>query len=371
VTGPKPTRVVAVIPAWGDDPWLERSVESILASTDVEARAVVVDNGADPAAIERLSARAGVTIVRPGTNLGFAGGCNAGAAAAATGPDPDPDDPDPDDPDPDDPDPDEIVAFLNQDAILEPGALAALAGVASRPDVGIASACIRLADDPEILNSAGNPIHFLGFAWSGAYGERADAHQAEREIASASGTAMAMRRDVWDALGGFNEEYFAYHEDVELSVRCWQRGLRIVFVPTAVVTHRYEFSRNPTKWYLLERNRLLLLLTTYERRTLLLLLPAGLGVELGMLLVAARAGWLRPKLRSWIWVVRHRRWVGERREELQAARLVGDRALAPLLATRFVAANMGVPDWIRPLDAGLAVYWRIVRGMLGRSRPLA
>lgn len=345
------TRVDVVIPAWGNDPWLERSVDSILASTGVDAAAVVVDNGAEPATIERLAARPRVTVVRPGRNLGFAGGCNAGAAAADAAAD--------------------LVAFLNQDAILEPDALAALAEVATRPDVGIASASVRLADDHEVVNSAGNPVHFLGFCWSGAYGEPIENYQVERDIVSASGTAMAMRRDVWDALGGFVEEYFAYHEDTELSVRCWHRGLRVVYVPTAVVTHRYHFSRNPEKWYLLERNRLVYVLTSYERRTLLLLLPAALAVEVGMLVVAARAGWLRPKLRGWAWLFGHRRWIGERRRLLQEERVVGDRALAPRLATRFDAANMGIPSWTRPLDAGLSAYWWLARRMLRRSGPLA
>jgi GT2 family glycosyltransferase len=347
------TRVDVVIPAWGDDPWLERSVDSILASTGVDAAAIVVDNGNDAVTINRLAGRPRVTIVRPGTNLGFAGGCNAGAGAAAAEPTSD------------------VVAFLNQDAILEPEALAALAEVAMRPDVGIASASVRLADDPDRLNSAGNPVHFLGFCWSGAYGEPAANYRVEADIASAAGAAMALRRTVWDAVGGFAEEYFAYHEDTELSTRVRQRGLRVVYVPTAVVTHRYHFSRNAAKWYLLERNRLVFVLTTYERRTLLLVAPAALAVEVGMLLVAARAGWLRPKLKGWVWLVRHRKWVGERRRRLQAERVVGDRALAPRLATRFDAANMGIPGWIGPLDAGLAAYWWLARRMLRRSRPLA
>ncbi len=341
------TRVDVVVPAWGNDPWLERAVESILASTGVDAVAVVVDNGADPDVVERLAARSGVTVVRPGSNLGFAGGCNAGAAVGRG----------------------DVVAFLNQDAILEPGALEALAEVADRPDVGIASASIRLADDADLLNSAGNPVHFLGFSWAGAYRQPAAAHDAERDVASASGTAMAMRRDVWGALGGFAEEYFAYLEDTELSLRCWQRGLRVVYVPAAVVTHRYRFSRNPAKWYLLERNRLVLLLTAYERRTLVLLLPAAAAVELGMLLVAARGGWLRPKLRGWAWVLRHRRWIGARRRQVQTARTVGDRAIAPRLATRFAAANLDVPGWTAPFDATLAAYWRLTRTMLSRRPP--
>ncbi|HEX7276117.1 MAG TPA: glycosyltransferase family 2 protein [Acidimicrobiales bacterium] len=345
------TSIDVVVPAWGDDPWLERSVDSILASEGVDAVAIVVDNGGDPATIDRLADRPRVTVVRPGTNLGFAGGCNAGAAAGRPTSD--------------------FIAFLNQDAVLERGALAALVEVASRPDVGVASASVRLADDPDLMNSAGNPVHFLGFCWSGAFQEPAADYPAEADVLSAAGTAMALRRSLWDALGGFTDEYFAYHEDTELSMRCWQRGLRVVYVPTAVVTHRYHFSRNPGKWFLLERNRLVFVLTTYERRTLLVLLPAALSVEVGMLLVAARAGWLRPKLRGWAWLFTHRKWIGERRRLLQSERVVGDRDLAPRLANRFDAANMGVPGWTRPLDAGLSGYWWLARRMLRRGRPLA
>ncbi len=334
-----------VIPAYGDDPWLERAVRSALESTGVDADAVVVDNGAEAAAVARLAVLAGVTVVRPGANLGFAGGCNAGAAVA-TG---------------------DVVAFLNQDAVLDPGALAALAEAASRPDVGIATASIRLADEPDTINSAGNPLHFLGFSWAGGYGEPASAHDEPCDVVGASGTGMALRREVWAALGGFAEEYFAYLEDTELSLRCWQRGLRVVYVPGAGVVHRYDFSRNPGKWFLLERNRLLLVLTAYEPRTVALLLPALLGVEVGMLGVSLRAGWGREKLRGWTWLFGHRRWIGERRRQLQSERTVPDRILAPRLEGRFAAAHLDLPRWAKPADGLLAGYWWATRTMLPRG----
>ena len=160
---------------------------------------------------------------------------------------------------------------------------------------------------------------------------------------AASGTGMAVRREVWTALGGFAEEYFAYLEDTELSLRCWQRGLRVVYVPGARVVHRYDFSRNPGKWYLLERNRLILVLTTFEPRTVALLLPALLGVEAGMLAVSLRAGWGREKVGGWAWLLRHHDWVTERRRQLQSARTVGDRDLAFRLESRFGAAHLDLP----------------------------
>ena len=77
----RPT-VTAVVLAWGDEPLLEESVRAVLASEDVEADVVLVDNGCTSDAVEVLSSVAGVTVVRPGRNLGFAAGCNLGARQA-------------------------------------------------------------------------------------------------------------------------------------------------------------------------------------------------------------------------------------------------------------------------------------------------
>ncbi len=331
--------VSVVVLAYGSDPWLERSVASALASTGVGTEVIVVDNGCTDGTTERLDAMDRVQVVRPGSNLGFADGCNTGLAEA-TG---------------------DVVFFLNQDAILAPDALSHLAEVALEPQVGAATGSVRLAEDTARFNSRGNPFHFLGFSWSGGFGEPVPAHEARREVTGASGTAMAARRSLLDELGGFNEDYFAYHEDLEMSLRCWLRGLSVVYVPEAVVTHRYEMSRNPIKFYLMERNRLFLVTTLYQRRTLALLLPVLLATEAGMLAVALQAGWAGQKVAGWRWLWRHRDRVLARRRLLQKERVVSDRELAPRLASHFDAANMLLPQWARPLDLAVAAYWSLVR----------
>jgi len=335
-------RVSAVVLAYLDEPWLERCVHALLSSRGVEADVILVDNGCTGGGVDRLADVAGVTVVRPGRNLGFAGGCNAGAEAAGA----------------------ELLAFVNSDAVAEPDALARLAAVASRPDVGIASASIRLGDAPERLNSGGNEVHFLGFVWSGAFNEDASAWTAERDVGAASGAGMAMRRALWERLGGFDPEYFAYYEDAELSLRCWQQGLRVVYVPEAVVVHRYQFSRNPKKHYLLERNRLILVLTAFEGRTLALLGPALVGMEVAVLVFALAGGWARPKVEGWAWLLRHRGWLAARRRRLQAERTVEDRTLAPMLVTRLDPGNYPLPPALLSLNGVLAGYWALARRLL-------
>jgi GT2 family glycosyltransferase len=329
--------VSAVVLAYREEPWLERSVYALLDSRGVDVDVVLVDNGCTDGAVDRLARTPGVTVVRPGENLGFAGGCNAGAAAASR----------------------EFLALMNGDLVVEEDALAELVAFAQKPDVGVAQPSIRLSEDPNRLNSDGNEVHFLGFSWCGSFREPATKRTAPRPIPSVMGAAMVVRRELWDELGGFERRYFAYHEDVELCRRCWHRGLELVNVPSAVAVHRYEFGREPRKLYLSERNRLLFVLTAYQTRTLLLLAPVFGAVELAALAGAAATGTAGKKLAGWVWLFRNRRWIARRRRQLQSERVVSDRRLAHLFATRVEAGNFPLPDWLKPLDALLEAYWSI------------
>ena len=339
---PSTLTVTAVVLAYGDEPWTERCVRSLLASHDVVVDVVVVDNGDLTGAADRLDGQPGVRVLRPPTNLGFAGGCNAGAAVAEG----------------------EVLALVNADAVVAPRCLAELAAVALRPQVGLATASVRLADQPDRLNSMGNPMHYLGVVWAGGFGEPAGDHPYEQEMATASGACLAVRRTLWEELGGFDDAYFAYHEDTELSLRCHLRGLSVVYVPAAIAEHRYEFSRNARKNYLLERNRFLTLLTVYSRRTLLLLLPALLLLELPTLAAATAQGWGGAKLRGYWWLLRHAGHVRRRRALVQSERVVPDRELGRLLVGRIEPANTPLPPGAGALNAVLAAYWALVRRLL-------
>lgn len=334
--------VSVVVVAYGDSPWLPDCVDSILSSRGVDADVVLVDNGGTDGRVEQLSRRVGVTVLRPSTNVGFADGCNRGAVAAKG----------------------ETLALVNPDVVLEPDCLAELAAVAREPGVGLATASLRLADEPDLINSVGNPVHYVGLAWAGSHGEHAERHSRRAAVASASGACLALRRSLWRELGGFEPAYFAYHEDVELSLRCWQQGLSIEYVPEAVARHFYEFSRNDLKQYLLERNRWLTLLTVYSTRTLVLLAPALVLVELLMLALAARQRWLRAKLRGYSWLVRNWSLVRRRRAHVQAARRRPDREFIDQLSARLAPTNIAAVPGLPAVNAVLAGYWAVVRRAL-------
>jgi len=175
---------------------------------------------------------------------------------------------------------------------------------------------------------------------------------------------MAMRRSTWNELGGFDEIFFAYYEDADLSMRTWQRALRVVYVPDAVILHRYEFGRRPEKYFLLERNRLLMVLGNYEQRTLCYLAPLLVMMEIGFLALAVREGWWRPKVEGWRWLLRHRREVLARRKTLQAVRVLPDGDLVHLFSDDLLPGNYEAPAWWPQFNRVVRAYWRAVERRL-------
>jgi GT2 family glycosyltransferase len=336
--------VTAVMLAYGAEPYLVDAVHAALASTGVEIEVVLVDNGCTSDAVHQVKDLDRVRVLTPSENTGYSGGCLIGAAEARG----------------------TYLAFVNSDAIVAPEAIARLVAVAGEPSVGLAMGSIRLAPEPEVINTSGNPMHYVGLVWTGGYGEPASAHSERRHVPIASGCCFAMRRALWEDMGGgFAREYFAYHEDTELSLRLWHRGLDLEYVPDAVVLHHYEFSRTAFKQYLLERNRLALLLTTYQTRSLVLLAPMLLLAEAALFTAAVLGRWPGAKLRGYGWLWRNRKWVRARRVQLQRERVVPDRELARrLLSSQVDPANVSAPPGTPIFNLIASTYWRLVRPLL-------
>ncbi|HZR95203.1 MAG TPA: glycosyltransferase family 2 protein [Gaiellaceae bacterium] len=325
--------VTAIVVAYDDGDVLQRCVDALRADgVDV----VVVNNGGP---VDVTGAR----VVEAGRNLGFGGGCNLGAASTDAG----------------------VLVFVNPDAVVRPGAVAALARRLEDTEIGVAQARLRLLDEPELLNSAGNVVHLSGLAWPGGYRDHADSVDAVRDVAYASGAAFAIRAETFDRVGGFTEELFLYQEDLELSWRARLAGLRVVVEPEADVLHDYVLERGDRrKEYYLERNRLVFLLTAYSGRLLALLAPVILCIEAGIVVLAARDGWWREKARGWLWLARNVPWLVERRRRTQALRVVADRELARYLTPTLDPRMLELPRNVAVVNAVVAAWWRGARVLL-------
>ena len=333
--------ISVVIVAYRTGPALLRCLES-LSGEEGLIETIVVDNGGGGAEIEHARGLAGVRVIEPVENLGFAAGCNMGAREAQG----------------------DVLVFLNPDTVVAPGAIASLAATVEDREVGIAMPRLRLLDQPEKLNSSGVQIHVTGIGWAGGFGDPADSILEVRDVPAPSGTAMAIRAETFRELGGFAEELFMYIEDLELGWRARIAGYRVVVDPAADVLHEYEFGRNPRKNYFLERNRLVFVLSAYSARLLVLLGPLLVATELGMVALALKEGWLRDKLSGWGWLARNAGVVGRRRRSTQGLRTVRDRTLAHQLTPVFDPAMIETPGLLRAANPLVVRYWSLVRRAL-------
>ncbi|MGI8586980.1 MAG: glycosyltransferase family 2 protein [Chloroflexia bacterium] len=228
---------------------------------------IVSDNGSVDGSVgflRREYARA--KIVENGRNIGFAPGCNAGAAAA-TG---------------------EYLVFLNNDTRVAPGWLHGyLSALARDPEAVCAASYMRSWDDtePDFDGAASN---LFGVGRQRAVIGWPDCPTGPGEgdpLLFASGGAMLIRRDVFREVGGFDTSFFIYFEDVDLGWRLWVLGYRVVFAPGAVVYHKEGGTsgakRAPShrRYRLFETNTLAAIVKNYEQANLDRILPAALLLE--------------------------------------------------------------------------------------------
>jgi GT2 family glycosyltransferase len=229
----------------------------------------------------------------------------------------------------------EWIALLNDDALAEPHLFASmLAGGSSASDIGSVAAQMRFFDRPEVLNSAGIDVDRLGVAYDRLLGEPVSKSESEPvEVFGASGGAAMYRRAMLEEIGGFDESFFAYLEDVDVAWRARMHGWRCLYVPDAVVTHHHSTTLghgSSRKHFLVGRNRVRLLAKNASsaqlRRYALWILAQDLAyvcfIALTQLTLAPLSGRLAG-LREWR---RYRRAGAAGRQAIPLARVSGVRA---------------------------------------------
>lgn len=292
--------VAVVIPSWNSRELLPRCLGS-LRDQGGEVELLVVDNGSSDGSMEYLQGE-GVPHISLPRNTGFAAAVNLGAARTESA----------------------AILVLNADTVLEPGCIGrlhdALEGDRSLAGVQPRILQLELAGEPRSVNrppvdaarlySAGQALTADGRALEeGAGEEQCPEYLARREIFGVCGAACLLRRDLFTDLGGYDERYFAFYEDVDLNVRARIAGWHFEYVPEAVVWHVGNASwkeglERPGRENarLVARNRL----ATQVKFMPLGSVPRIAAVEAGSLLRAARDrrffATLRGKLSALRWL---------------------------------------------------------------------
>jgi GT2 family glycosyltransferase/glycosyltransferase involved in cell wall biosynthesis len=224
---------------------------------------ICVDNASGDGSAQRIkAAEPDVVLVEADENHGFAGGCNLGARRANG----------------------QVLAFLNNDARpAKDWVRAAVAVLRCEPTVGAVAS--------KVLDWEGRHIDFVdgGLTWFGMgykrhAGEVDDgSHDSARDVLFGTGSALFVRTELFTALGGFDERYFMFYEDVDLGWRMTLRGWRVRYEPRSLTYHRHHASMagvsSAREHYLLERNALATLYKNLSDETLAKVLPAALALS--------------------------------------------------------------------------------------------
>ena len=233
--------VSAVIVNRDGGPLLGEALDSLFAQTWTSLEVVLVDNASCDGSADAAAARFGdrLRVIRNARNEGFARGNNQAMEIAGG----------------------EWVFLLNNDAVLEPTAVAeAMRFVADKPDAGMVACRVLVYDKPHVFDSAGLLLYPDGVCRPRGWEEK-DLGQYDQpdEVLAPSGSACAFRRSMLDAVGRFDESYFAYLEDLDLGMRGQLAGWKCFYVPTSVARHAKSMnSGNHSKFkaYHVERNRI-------------------------------------------------------------------------------------------------------------------
>lgn len=239
--------VSVVIVNWNGGEYIGRCLEALARQTLPPDEVVVVDNASsDDSAVMVDERYPWALLVRNTHNAGFGAGCNLGVRATSS----------------------DFVATLNPDTQPDPRWLETLVGVARQSDarVGMWASLMNFMEPFDLINSAGIAIDVLGIAWDRLGGQPALPAPAPVEVFGPCAGAALYRRTLLEELGGFDEEYFLYLEDVDLAWRAQAAGWRCRFVPESLVYHAHSAAAvegSPLKYRLLGRSKIRLIAKNY------------------------------------------------------------------------------------------------------------
>jgi GT2 family glycosyltransferase len=213
------TKVTVVIVNWNGDRFLERCLSALLAQTVAPHEIILVDNASSDASLDIVQRFPSVRLLGQNENLGFARGNNLAIEAAAAE--------------------SQWIALLNPDAFVEPCWLETLLlAVRDYPAFDVFGSKLVNAADPAVLDGAGDAYHVSGRVWRISRGEQMSfISEQVREVFSPCAAAALYRRKALLEVGGFDEDFFCYVEDVDLGFRLRLAGYCCLYVPSSVAHH--------------------------------------------------------------------------------------------------------------------------------------
>ena len=212
-------KVTVIVVNWNGENFLARCLEALILQTVNPHEIIVVDNASSDRSVEIVRQFPSVRLLALKENTGFARGNNLAIEAACVE--------------------SEWIALINPDAFAEPCWLEALlAAKNSNPQFNVFASKLIRADDHNVLDGAGDAYHMTGRVWRVACGYPVSVSaNRTHQVFSPCAAAAFYKRSALREVGGFDEDYFCYLEDVDLGFRLKLMGCLCLYVPQSVAHH--------------------------------------------------------------------------------------------------------------------------------------
>lgn len=247
--------MLIVIPTWNGLHLLADCLKALHFQTSNGFQVCVVDNGSTDGTVDWLrNEHPTVKIIKLLYNTGFSRAVNEGIKSSD----------------------DDLVVLLNNDTVVRSDWVENLFRASQeQPDVSIFASKVIIQNSGNRLDTAGDGFTVAGFGFKHGWNERdSQEYSVARDVFSASGCAMMIRRSVFNAIGFFDEDFFAFGEDLDFCFRARLAGYRIRYVPNAVIEHRVRATaQKQHTHFLYYRNLIWLVVKNYPTRLLFFHLP--------------------------------------------------------------------------------------------------
>ncbi|MCJ7786400.1 MAG: glycosyltransferase family 2 protein, partial [Desulfobacterales bacterium] len=236
----RPPLLSVIIPSWNGRRFLEECIDSLKEQTFQHFEILLVDNGSTDGSADFAEAQYGefIRVLRNEENLGFAGGNNVGIRRAKG----------------------EYIVLLNNDTSADPHWLEELVKATQcDPSVGMWASKVCVYPRRDRIEGVGELIYWDGLCRArGQYEHDHGQYSVMEEILFPPGCGAMYRKSLFDGIGLFDEDFFAYADDSEIGIRARLAGWKGIFVPSAIVYHKHSGTSgrySPLKAFYVERNR--------------------------------------------------------------------------------------------------------------------
>jgi len=306
--------VSIIILNYNGNEFLENCIESIFRETEQKFELIIVDNNSPDKSGEKLSKKyESCKFILNQKNVGVSEGLNIGIRNASGS----------------------HIILLNNDLIVAPKWLDYLFEAYEEKGDGLYQPKFLKMKDKMIIDSAGNLINIFGFGFSREKGKKDNLqYNTIEEIGFAAGTCLFCSKKIFDEIGLFDEKLFAYNEDLDFGWRARLSNYKSYYVPKSIVYHHgsAQWKWSGEKFYLLERNRWVVLLSNYSIKTILKLLPSLLIIEFALLIFFTKKKMLLKKIKSYVGILKLSNHIKEKRKKLIKIKKVSDKEILDLFS---------------------------------------